>query len=337
MAFVEPEIGSLSVVVADILSQSLSWQACLDIRTRLTAHIRVLVRTIHLHLSIKSATMADNPGRLSIWWNIFSRSALVFVATCITICTAIAAIPVLFVMFILVAISPESFSNINFGGNTVQIRLDLNTTIGQPPAADSRPRRTTPHPTTPQVNQPSSPQSPSGRAAYTWVRQYHSNQAAPVATAFPAQQPYTWRAPSGHLPSNANILNSLPPLLPPISEPEPIPNAQLPLRYSPYTSMDTTPPTRSTPITSPPTRRRHHYRRERVGSDFSWTADDRIPPARPDDTITPSRPGASRRTTAESMPGQVPMVGDESGDEALPVYDRPPEYDDEIHSQPSPR
>lgn len=148
---------------------------CLAIRTRLTAHIRVLVRTIHLHPSIESTTMADNPGQPSIWWNIFFRSALVFVATCITICTAIAAIPVLFVMFILVAISPESFSNITFGDSTIQIRLELNIINGQPPAADSRPRRTTPHSTTPQDNQPSSPQSPSGRAAYTRVRQYHSN------------------------------------------------------------------------------------------------------------------------------------------------------------------
>ncbi|KAG9563654.1 hypothetical protein KCU79_g5589, partial [Aureobasidium melanogenum] len=62
--------------------------------------------------------MADNPPQTSMWWNVFYRSALVFVVTCITICIAIAAIPVLFVMFILVAVSPESFSNLSIGGDT---------------------------------------------------------------------------------------------------------------------------------------------------------------------------------------------------------------------------
>lgn len=37
------------------------------------------------------------------------------------------------------------------------------------------------------------------------------------------------------------------------------------------------------------------------------------------------------------MPGLVHTVDDESEGEALPVYDRPPEYDDEAHSQPSSR
>lgn len=266
--------------------------------------------------------MADNPGQLSISWrNVLFRTALLFVAICITI----AAIPVLFVMFILVAISPESFSNLTLGDGTLHIRLDLNITDSQPRTADSRPRRTTHQPRTPQDNQPSSPQSPRNATAYTWVRQYHSRRPAPLDTAFAIQQPYTWRAPFGHLPSHANILNSSPPYLPPISEPETIPNAQLPLRYEPYIYIDPSPPSR------------HHHRRERAAANFSMTADDRLPPARPDGETTPSRPELARRTTAESMPGQVPMVDDESGDEALPVYDRPPEYDDEIHSQPSPR
>ena len=306
---------------------------CLDVHTRPTAPIRLFVRTLHPHLSIPSTTMADNPGHLSFWRNIVFRSTLVFVATCITICIAIAAIPILFVMFIIIAVSPESFSNLALGDGTVHIRLNLDITTGQPHAAEARPRQATPRSSSLQDNRPSSPQSPPDPAAYTWVRQYHSQQPTPLNAAFAAQQPYTWPATSGHMPSNANILNSLPPYLPPISEPEPISNAQLPLRYSPYNSMDTTPPTRSFPFISPPTLRR----RQRSNSNFPWTADDRLPPARPDEAITPSRPGASRRTTAESMPGQVPMVDEESGDEELPVYDRPPEYDDEIHSQPSPR
>jgi hypothetical protein len=285
-------------------------------------------------LSIISTTMADNPGQPSILWrNILFRSALVFVATCIVICTAVAAIPVLFVMFIIVAISPGTFSNIDLGDGTVHIRLDLNITNGQPRVTGSRPRQTTSNPTTPQDNQPSSPQSPQNPAPYTWVRQYHSRRPATLHTTFPAQQAYTWRTPSGQLPSHANILNSLPPYLPPISEPEPIPNAQLPLHYVPYTSMDPSPPSRSTPIVSAPTRRHHH----RSASTFLWHAEDRLPPARPDEASTPSRPEPLRRTTADSMPGQIPMVDEDSGDEALPVYDRPPEYDDEIHSSPSPR
>ncbi|KAH0292271.1 hypothetical protein M436DRAFT_79006 [Aureobasidium namibiae CBS 147.97] len=289
--------------------------------------------------------MADNTGQQSIWWTIFSRSTLVIVATCITICTATISVPVLFVMFVLVAISPEYFSNMSFGIDTNHIRLDLKITSGQMRAGVASPHPTISPPTTPQDNRSSStrsttlqspsrqspsPRSPSGPAAYTWVRQYHSQQPTPLNTAFAAQQPYTWRAASGHLPSNANIQNSLPPYLPPISEPEPIPMAQLPSRYGAYTSMDTTPPTRSAPTTSPPLRRR----RRRPSSNFSWDADDRLPPARPDEVITPSRPGALRRTTAESMPGLVHIVDDDSGDEALPVYDRPPEYDDEAHSQP---
>ncbi|KAG9734395.1 hypothetical protein KCU73_g10784, partial [Aureobasidium melanogenum] len=62
--------------------------------------------------------MPDNPPQSSVWWSVFYRSVLVFVATCITICITIAAIPVLFVMFILVAVSPESFSNLSIGGDT---------------------------------------------------------------------------------------------------------------------------------------------------------------------------------------------------------------------------
>jgi hypothetical protein len=302
--------------------RGLSWQTYALTRTRLIARVPLLVQTLHLHLLIVYTTMADNPGQLSISWrNVLFRSALVFVATCITI----AAIPVLFAMFILVAILPESFSNLTLGDGTIHIRLDLDITNNQLRAAHPRARQVTPLPRTSQDNQPSSPQSPQNQPAYTWVRQYHSRRPAPLDTAFAAQQPYTWRAPSGHLHSHANILNSLPPYLPPISEPEPIPNAQLPLRYEPYTYIDPSPPIR------------HHRRRERAAANFSRAADDRIPPARPDEETTPSRPELVRRTTAESMPGQVPMVDDESGDEALPVYDRPPEYDDEVHSQPSPR
>lgn len=242
---------------------------CLDIQPRSTARVRLLVRTFDLHLSITSTTMADNPGQPSVWRTIFFRSALVIVATCITVCTATISVPVLFVMFVIVAISPGHFSNISFGIDTNHIRLDLKITTGQPRAEAASPHQTTSPPTSLQDNQSTStrsstlqspgpqspslrpsrsrspsPRSPSGPAAYTWVRQYHSQQPAPLNTAFAGQQPYTWQAPSGHLPSNANILNSLPPYLPPISEPEPIPMTQLPSRYTPYTSMDTTPPTR---------------------------------------------------------------------------------------------
>lgn len=320
----------------------------LDVHTRPTARIRLLVRTFRPYFSITSTTMADDTGQQSIWWKIFFCSALAPVATGIIICTATISVPILLVMFILVAISPQSFSNMSFGIDTHYIRLDLKITTGQTRAEVASPHPATSPPITPQDNRSSStrstsiqspsrqspsPRSPSGSAAYTWVRQYHSQQPTPLNTAFAAQQPYTWRAASGHLPSNANIQNSLPPYLPPISEPEPIPMAQLPSRYGAYTSVDTTPPTRSAPATSPPLRRR----RRRSGSNFSRDADDRLPPARPDEVITPSRPGALRRMTAESMPGLVHIVDDESGDEALPVYDRPPEYDDEVHSQPSPR
>ncbi|CAD0092921.1 unnamed protein product [Aureobasidium vineae] len=276
--------------------------------------------------------MADNPDQLSIWWKIFFRSALVFVATCITICAAIVAIPVLFVMFILVAISPESFSNLSFGDGTARIRLDLNITYGQPRAADQRPRRTIPCPTSPRNDPPSSPQSPSS-PAHTWVRQYHAREPAPIDTTFAAQRPYTWRASSDYLPSHANITNSLPPYLPPISDPESIPQSLFTSPYGLYTSMDPSPPTRSIPITSPPTRRR-----ERVDSNFSWAASERLPPARPDEVSSgASRPEHLRRITAESMPELAPIVDNESDDEVLPEYERPPEYDDERHSQSSPR
>jgi len=325
----------------------------LDVHARPTARIRLLVRTFRPHFSITSTTMADNAGRQSIWWTILSCSALALVATGIIICTATISVPILLVMFILVAISPQSFSNMSFGIDTNYVRLDLKITTGQTRAEVASPHPTTSPPTTPQDNRSSStrsttiqspsrrssrprspsPQSPSGPTAYTWVRQYHSQQPTPLDTAFAGRQPYTWRAASGHLPSNANIENSLPPYLPPISEPEPIPMTQLPSRYGAYTSVDTTPPPRSAPTTSPPLRRR----RRRSGSNFSWDADDRVPPARPEEVVTPSRPGALRRTTAESMPRLVHIVDEDSGDEALPVYDRPPEYDDEVHSQPSPR
>ena len=328
---------------------------CLDIHDRLTARIRLLVRKLGPSLSITSTTMADNPSQQSIRQTVFSRSAFVFVATCITICTATISVPVLFVMFVIVAISPQSFSNISFGFETRHVRLDLKITTGQPSIEAASPHPSTPTPTFLQDNQSSStrsstlqspnlrsprprssrprspsPRSPSGPAAYTWVRQYHSQQPTPLNTAFAIQQPYTWRATSGHLPSHANISNSLPPYLPPISEPEPIPMTQLPSRYTPYTSMDTTPPTRSAPATSPPAR---HRRRQR--SDSTFSADHRHSPTYSHEPPTPSRPEASRRSTAESMPGLVHIVDDESGDEALPVYDRPPEYDDEVHSQPS--
>lgn len=334
---------------------------CLDTHSRLTARVRLLVRTsLDLNVSITSTTMADNSGQQSIWRTFCSRSALVVVATCITICTATISVPVLFVMLVLVALSPESFSNMSFGIDTNHIRLDLKITTGRLLAEASTPHPTTSPPTSPQDNQISStrstalqspsprspslrstrsrspsPRSPSGPAAYTWVRQYHSQQPIPLNTASATQQPYTWRATSGDLPSHANNLNSLPPYLPPISEPEPIPMVQLPLRHTAYTSMDTTPPTRSAPATSPLAHRRRYRRRSE--SESSWSPDHRLSPAYPHEPPTPSRPGASRRTTAESMPGLVHIVDEESGDEALPVYDRPPEYDDEVHSQPSSR
>ncbi|KAI4718944.1 hypothetical protein E4T48_04804 [Aureobasidium sp. EXF-10727] len=276
--------------------------------------------------------MADNPGQLSIWWNVFFRCALVFVATCITICAAIVALPVLFVMFILVAISPEAFSNLSFGDGTAHVRLDLNITYGQPRAAGQRPRRTTPRPTSPRNDPSSSPQSPSS-PAYTWVRQYQMHEPTPIDTTFAAQRPYTWRASTGHLPSHANITNSLPPHLPPISEPEPIPQSFFPSSYGSYTSMIPSSPTRSIPVTSPPARRR-----ERADSNTSWTADERLPPALPDEVSSgASRPEPMRRTTTESMPELAPIVDDESDEEGLPEYERPPEYDDERHSQSSPR
>ncbi|KAI4744658.1 hypothetical protein E4T50_04972 [Aureobasidium sp. EXF-12298] len=266
--------------------------------------------------------MPDNPPQSSVWWSVFYRSVLVFVATCITICIAIAVIPVLFVMFILVAVSPESFSNLSIGGDTVRIRLDLNVTYGpqRAPRQRTRAHGTSPRPTSPQDNQLSSPQSPS-TPAYSWARQYNSQPSAPLGTTFAVQQPYTWRSTSGYVPSHANIYNSMPPYLPPISEPGPRP---LFPQYGAYTSMDPSPPFRASRLV-------------RTNSNVSWTADDRLPPARPDDTTTPTPSGARRRSTAESMPGLVPIVNDESDDEILPVYDRPPEYDDERHSQPSSR
>ncbi|KAG9947982.1 hypothetical protein KCU85_g5402, partial [Aureobasidium melanogenum] len=276
--------------------------------------------------------MADNPAQPSILWSVLFRSLLVFVAACITICIAIAAIPVLFVMFVLVAVSPESSSNLNIKDGTIRIRLNLNVTHGPQHGLPDGARRmssrpASPRPTIRQNNQPSSLQSPSG-PAYTWARQYNSQQPATLATAFPVQQPYTWRSTSGYIPSHANIHNSMPPYLPPISEPAPRP---LFPQYGAYTSMDPSPPFRASPILPPPA-----GRLVRTDSDVDWAADDRLPPARPDGTTTPT-PLSRRRSTAESMPGLVPIVNDESDNEVLPVYDRPPEYDDERHSQPSSR
>ncbi|KAG9660633.1 hypothetical protein KCU95_g4580, partial [Aureobasidium melanogenum] len=274
--------------------------------------------------------MPDNPPQPSMLWSVFCRSVLVFVVTCITICIAIAAIPVLFVILVLVAVSPESFSNLSIGGDMVRIRLDLNVTYGPQHAPPQRARAhgTSPRPTSPQDNQPSSPQSPSS-PAYNWAHRYNSQRAAPLATTFAVQQPYTWRSTSAYVPSHASIYNSMPPYLPPISEPGPRP---LFPQYGAYTSMDPSPPFRASPIPPPPA-----SRLVRTNSNVSWTADDRLPPARPDDTTIPTPSGFRRRSTAESMPGLVPIVNDESDDEILPVYDRPPEYDDERHSQPSPR
>lgn len=121
----------------------------------------------------------------------------------------------------------------------------------------------------------------------------------------------------------------MPPYLPPISEPE---SSLFFPQYGAYTSLDPSPPFQASPIPPPPT-----SRLVRTNSDISWAADDRLPPARPDESTTPTRPRPTRRFTAEYMPGQVPIVDDESDDEILPVYDRPPEYDDERHSQPSSR
>lgn len=225
--------------------------------------------------------MPDNPPQPSMLWSVFCRSVLVFVVTCITICIAIAAIPVLFVILVLVAVSPESFSNLSIRGDTVRIRLDLNVTYGPQRAPPQRARAhgTSPRPTSPQDNQPSSPQSPSG-PAYNWARQYDSQQAAPLATTFAVQQPYTWRSTSGYVPSHASIYNSMPPYLPPISEPGPRP---LFPQYCAYASMDLSPPFRASPIPPPPA-----SRLVRTNSNVSWTADDHLPPARPDDTTTPT-------------------------------------------------
>lgn len=285
---------------------------------------------LRLHISTILSTMADNPARSSTLWSVFFRSALVLVATCITICIAIAAIPVLSLMLILVAISPESFPNLRIGGDPIHIRFDLNVTYGpqRPPRHHYRTHRTSPRPTSPQNNQTSSPQPASG-PAYTWTRPDNSQQPTHLDTTFAIRQPYTWRSTSGYVPSQANIHNSMPPYLPAISEPEPRP---LFAQYGAYTSMDPSPPFRASPIPPPPT-----SRLVRTDSNILWTANDRLPPARPDETTTPTRLGPTRRSTAESMPGQIPVVDDESDDEILPVYDRPPEYDDESHSQPSSR
>ncbi|KAH0372929.1 hypothetical protein KCU65_g867, partial [Aureobasidium melanogenum] len=253
--------------------------------------------------------MADNPPQPSILWSVLLR--------------------ILFVVFILVVVSPESFSNLNIGDGTIRIRVDLNVTRDRQHGSRQGARRMSTHPasplpTTPQDNQPSSPQSPSG-PAYTWARQYNS---APLTTTFAVQQPYTWRSTSGYVPAHANIYNTMPPHLPAVSEPAPRP---LFPQYGAYTSMDPSPPFRASPIPPPPA-----GRLVRTNSNVDWAADDRLPPARPDGTTTPTPP-SRRRSTAESMPGLVPIVNDESDDEILPVYDRPPEYDDERHSQPSSR
>lgn len=270
--------------------------------------------------------MADNPAQPSMLWRVFFRSALVFVATCITICIIIAAIPVLFVMFILVAVSPESFSNFDIGDGMVNVRFDLNVTYGpqRPPRPHHRTHRTSPHPTSPQNNQTPSPQPPSG-PAYTWARQNSSQQPTRLDTDFAARQPYTWRSTSGYVPSHPSIYNAMPPYVPPISELE---SRLFFPQHDAYTSLDPSPPFRASPIPPPPS-----SRLVRTNSNISWTADDHLPPARPDETRTPTRSGHTRRSTAESMPGQIPIVDDESDDEILPVYDRPPEYDDERHSQ----
>ncbi|KAK6004256.1 hypothetical protein QM012_009106 [Aureobasidium pullulans] len=267
--------------------------------------------------------MADNPAQPSLLWKVFFRSVLIFVATFITI----AAIPVLFVMFILVAISPESFSTLSIGDGTAQIHLDLNISCGPQRTPRHRTRQNSSRPTSPQDNQLESPQSPLN-PAYTWARQNSSQQATRLDTTFAVRQPYTWRSTSGYVPSHANIYDAMPPYLPPISEPEP---RSFFSQYGAYTSLDPSPPLRASPIPPTPTNRL-----ERTNSNFSWTADDRLPPARPDGMTTSTRPGLIRRSTAESMPEQIPIVDDESDDDVLPVYDRPPEYDDERHSQPSP-
>lgn len=256
--------------------------------------------------------MADNPRRLSVLGTVILRAALVIAATCLVF----AAIPAIIIMFILVAFSPESFPNYGFGHETTGIRVDVNITPIHPRSPSQRRRRPNPR-----GGQPSSPQSPT-TPTYTWAGRYNSPPPQRVDTPSAERPAFAWRSPQAFSPVYGDQINSMPPHLPALSEPEPqiwydsrrpfIP----PLR-GPYTSMDPLPPA---------------HPNDRGNSNFSWSPDEPLPPARPEGDTGSPRAEPVRRVTATSMPGEVPMIVDESDEEALPVYERPPEYDDESHS-----
>ncbi|KAI5207574.1 hypothetical protein E4T38_03238 [Aureobasidium subglaciale] len=280
--------------------------------------------------------MADNLGGLSTIQTILLRGAIISAIVCVVT----TAPPVLFVMLILVAIAPETFSDLIFGHGTTHVQVDANITYDQPRTASQHARRTSPTRASARDGHPPSPPRPQS-PEYTWVRRYNSPRPASVDASFAAQQPYTWRTGSGYVATYTNIAASTPPYLPPATRSEPTrhhsrgPNSPI-FRNVPYSSMNPSPP-RYPPSPSPP----RHRRRERVDSDVSWDNDDRLPPARPREPDSPSRPEHSRRITAESMPGLIVMVDEESEheheseDEVLPIYERPPEYDDERHSRSS--
>ncbi|KAI5210384.1 hypothetical protein E4T39_00328 [Aureobasidium subglaciale] len=276
--------------------------------------------------------MADNLGGLSTIRTILLRGAIAIAI----ICVVTTVLPTLLVMLVLIAIAPETFSDLVSGHGTALVQVDVNITYDQPRTASRGAHRTRPTQASARDGQTSSPPSPQS-PAYTWVRRYNSPRPASADATFAAQQPYTWRTRYGYVAPYTNTTASSPPYLPPVTRSEPtrhhsrVPNHSPP-RYGPYSSTDHSPP-RYPPSPSPP----RHRRRERVGSDISWDNDDRLPPARPRDTPNPSLPDHSRRSTAESMPGLVAMFDEgserEFEDEVLPIYERPPAYDDERNSQ----
>ncbi|KAI5273081.1 hypothetical protein E4T47_03597 [Aureobasidium subglaciale] len=279
--------------------------------------------------------MADNLGGLSTIRTILLRGAIVSAIVCVVT----TALPVLFVMLILVAVAPDTFSDLIFGHGTTHVQVDVNITYDQSRTASQDARRTSPARASTRDGHSPSPTPPPQSPSYTWVRRYNSLLPAPADVTFAAQQPYTWRTGSGYVAPYTNAATSTPPCLPPATRSEPTRyhsrrSNSPPFRNVPYSSMDPLSPEYPLSPSSP-----RHRRRERVDSGVSWDNDDRLPPARPREPDSSTRPEHLRRSTAESMPGLVVMVDEESEheheseDEVLPIYERPPEYDDERHSR----
>jgi hypothetical protein len=251
--------------------------------------------------------MADDNRMLSALGIILLRISLVIAASCI----AIASIPAVIIMFIFVAFSPESLTQC-FGEGTSSIRIDINMNPEQqvPPA---RPRR-----------------------RQTSTRREHRRPSSPHPIALTA--PYTWDRSDAYTPALAsrhhNRLNSSPPELPAATEPQyqhyETRRSFFTNRYSggPYTSIDPLPPARPD---------------ERPRSTYSWRGDDeeeeRLPPARPDDedydddaiarSDLPESRGEGLASEQQHQPVLVPIINDETDEEPLPRYERPPEYDDD--------